>query len=163
MWCLPVAPRNKKVIFWLNLSFMSPLVLLGARVILLVLSCSSSFEPRHDKTNKMSVHPAKTQISLGICPAWSESSLSAWVFSYPLSAQRRLWSDRVDAQADLSLRWVHSHFVGFVRRRLIFGAQMRVFEPFHSACSFGLPIYYFKFEVLSSKGKLLIQSCNKTF
>ena len=28
-------------------------------------------EPRHDKTNKMSVHPVKTQISLGICSVWS--------------------------------------------------------------------------------------------
>ena len=36
------------------------------------------FEPRHDKTNKMAVHPAKTQISLGILPVWSESLLSAW-------------------------------------------------------------------------------------
>ena len=35
-------------------------------------------EPRHDKTNKISVRPAKTQISLGIRPVWSESSLSAW-------------------------------------------------------------------------------------
>ena len=35
-----------------------------------------------------------------------------------MSAQRRLWSDRADAQADLSLRWAHSHFVGFVMRRL---------------------------------------------
>ena len=34
--------------------------------------------------------------------------------------QRRLWSDWADAQADLSLRWAHSHFVGFVMRRLIF-------------------------------------------
>ena len=33
-------------------------------------------EPRHDKTNKMSVLPAKTRISLGICPVWSE--WSAW-------------------------------------------------------------------------------------
>ena len=31
----------------------------------------------------------------------------AWVLSYPLSAQRRLWSDWADAQADLSLRRVH--------------------------------------------------------
>ena len=31
-------------------------------------------EPRHDKTNKMSVSPAKTQISLGIRPVWAESS-----------------------------------------------------------------------------------------
>ena len=27
-----------------------------------------NFEPRHDKTNKMSVRPAKTQISLGMRP-----------------------------------------------------------------------------------------------
>ena len=25
-------------------------------------------EPRHEKTNKVNVRPAKTQISLGICP-----------------------------------------------------------------------------------------------
>ena len=31
-----------------------------------------------------------------------------WVLSYPLSAQRRLWSD-----------WAHSHFVGFVMRQLL--------------------------------------------
>ena len=36
------------------------------------------FEPPHDKTNNVAVRPAKTQISLGICPVWSESSLSAW-------------------------------------------------------------------------------------
>ena len=35
-------------------------------------------EPQHDKTNKMSVCPAKTKISLGIRPVRSESSLSAW-------------------------------------------------------------------------------------
>ena len=33
------------------------------------------FESRHDKTNEMSVRAAKTQISLGIRPVWSESSL----------------------------------------------------------------------------------------
>ena len=37
-------------------------------------------EPRHDKTNKMSLRLAKTQIGLGIHPVWSESSLCAqWV------------------------------------------------------------------------------------
>ena len=39
---------------------------------------SEKFEPWHDKTNKVTVRPAKTQISLGIRPFWSESSLSAW-------------------------------------------------------------------------------------
>ena len=42
------------------------------------MSQSALLEPRHDKTNKMSVCPAKTQISLGIRPVWSGSSLSAW-------------------------------------------------------------------------------------
>ena len=39
---------------------------------------NNTYEPPHDKTNKMSVRPAKTQISLGIRPVWSESSLSTW-------------------------------------------------------------------------------------
>ena len=43
----------------------------------------------------------------------------ARILSYPLSALRRLWSDWADAQADLSLRWAHNHFIGFVMRRLI--------------------------------------------
>ena len=30
-------------------------------------------EPPHDKTNNMTVRPAKTQISLGIRLVWSES------------------------------------------------------------------------------------------
>ena len=41
-------------------------------------------EPPRDKTNKMTVRPAKTQISLGIRPIWSESSLCAqWVAEDP--------------------------------------------------------------------------------
>ena len=52
-------------------------------------------EPRHDKTNKMNVHPAKTQISLGIRPVWSEPSLcTQWVAKDPLLAhlsQRLIW------------------------------------------------------------------------
>ena len=42
------------------------------------------FEPWHDKTNKVTVRPGKTPISLGICPVWSESSLCAqWVAKDP--------------------------------------------------------------------------------
>ena len=33
--------------------------------------CEYTCEPRHDKTNKMAVRPAKTQISLDIRPVWS--------------------------------------------------------------------------------------------
>ena len=66
------------------------------------------------KPNKVSVHPAKTQISLGIHPVWLVFAVGmkkAWALRYPLSTQRRLWSDWADAQADLSLRWAQSHFV----------------------------------------------------
>ena len=84
-----------------------------------------TYEPRHDKTNKVTVRPAKIQISLGIRPVWSESSLCVhWV----AKDARFLHADSEDsdqtgrmprlAQADLSLRWVHSHFVGFVMSRL---------------------------------------------
>ena len=82
-----------------------------------------TFEPPHDKTNNVTVCPAKTQISLGIRPVWSESSLCAqWVPKDPsfLHADSEDWSDWADAQADLSLRWAHNHTVGFVMRRLIF-------------------------------------------
>ena len=52
-----------------------------------------------------------------------QSSLSAWRKLGSLATHwvhSEDWSDWVDAQADLSLRWVHSHFVGFVMRRLIY-------------------------------------------
>ena len=47
------------------------------------------------KPTKWHVRSAKTRISLGIRPVWSESSLSAWrklgsIVGYPLSAQQRL-------------------------------------------------------------------------
>ena len=43
-----------------------------------------SNETQHDKTNKMSVRTANSQISLGIGPVWSESSLCAqWVVYDP--------------------------------------------------------------------------------
>ena len=53
------------------------------------------FEPRHDKTNKVTVRPAKTQTSLGIRPVWSVSSRSAW---------RKLGS--------LATHWAHSEDSG---------------------------------------------------
>ena len=80
-------------------------------------------EPPRGKTNNVVVRPAKTQLSLGIRPVRSVFAVcmkKAWALSYQLSAQRRLWSDWADAQADLSHCWVHSHFVGFVTRQLNF-------------------------------------------
>ena len=58
------------------------------------------------------VRPAKTQISLGIRPVRPESSLSAGRKLGSLATHQH-------AQADLSPRWAHCHFVDFVTRRLI--------------------------------------------
>ena len=76
--------------------------------------------------SKMSVRPAKTQISLGIHPVWSESLLcTQWVAKDPsfLQTESEDWSDWADAKVDLSRRWAHSHFVGFVMSWLIFSEQ----------------------------------------
>ena len=43
-----------------------------------------------------------------------------WILSYPVSAQQKLWSDLAGAQFDQSLRWVHSHFVGFAMSWIIY-------------------------------------------
>ena len=49
-------------------------------LFLFISSTICWYEPPHDKTTKWHVRPAKTQISLGICPVWSESSLcSQWI------------------------------------------------------------------------------------
>ena len=54
---------------------------------------------------------------------WSQSSLSAWRNLGSLAthwARSKDWSDWVDAQADLSVCWAHTHFVGFVMSWLIY-------------------------------------------
>ena len=68
------------------------------------------------KPTKWHVRPAKTQISLGIRPVWSESSLSAWRKLGPFAthwAHSEDWSDWADAQADLSHLWVRMPFCWF--------------------------------------------------
>ena len=67
--------RNNTNIEWaLHLRF-SIAICMKRNFNLLILQYRN--EPQHDKTNKMSVRPAKTRISLGIHPVWSESSLCA--------------------------------------------------------------------------------------
>ena len=62
-----------------------------------------TYEPPHYKTNKVAVHPAKSQISLGIL-VWSESSLcTKWVAKDP---------SFFNADSEDSDRWAHSYFVG---------------------------------------------------
>ena len=77
------------------------------------------------KPTKWHVRPPKTQISLGIRPVWSESSLSGWIKFGSLAS---LWahSDDFDKTGRMPrLIWVFAgrvcHFVGFVTRRLLSG------------------------------------------
>ena len=77
---------------------------------------------RMTKATKWHVRPAKTRISLGIHPVWSESSLCAqWVGKDP----DFLHADREDSDQTgrmPRLIWVFAgrtcHFVGFVMRQL---------------------------------------------
>ena len=43
-------------------------LMVTSNLVCFKLFATSVFEPRHDKTNKMSVRPARTLISLGIRP-----------------------------------------------------------------------------------------------
>ena len=99
-------------------------VFAGRTVILLVLSCRRSgindlilgcfeYEPQHDKTNKMGVRPARTQISLGIRPVWSESLLSAW---RKLGSLATHWADGKDS---VQTGWMSRLIWVFAGRTLI--------------------------------------------
>ena len=76
-----------------------------------------TYEPRHDKTNNVSCAPSETSDQPGHPPnlirVFAVRMKKTLVLSYPLSSQRRLWSDWADAQADLSLRWAHRSFCWF--------------------------------------------------
>ena len=77
---------------------------------------------RMTKPTKWPVYPAKTQISLGIRPVWSESSLSAWRNIGPLTTYWAHSEDSDQTGQMPRLIWVFAgstgHFVGFVMRQL---------------------------------------------
>ena len=84
----------------------------GVRGVLFII------EPPHDKTNKMACASREDSDQPGHPP--EESSLSAW---RNIGASATYWthSEDWDRTARMpSLRWAHSHFVGFVTRRLNF-------------------------------------------
>ena len=81
------------------------------------------------KPAKWSVRPAKTQISLGIHPVWSESSQCAqWVAKDPLLFHAHSKDSDQTGQMP-RLIWVFAgrkcHFVGFVVRQLIVYDQLQ--------------------------------------
>ena len=82
------------------------------------------YEPRHAKINKMAVHPAKTQISLGIRPVWSESSLCTQRVAKGPSFLHVGSEDSDQTGRMPRLIWVFagrtSHFVCFIMKRLVY-------------------------------------------
>ena len=89
------------------------------------------------------VRPAKTQISLGIRPVWSESSLRAQWIGLKLSScgQRRLDSDQL-----LSLRWAYMPVCWFC----------------HDAAHLELPCWQIA-EAVEAQFRLVLSSSEKTF
>ena len=122
------------------------------------------------KPTKWHVRPAKPQISLGIRPVWSESSLSAW---RKLGSLATHWVHSEDSDQTgrmPKLIWVFAGstclFVGFVTRRLILciifmSSMLRQ----HQSHWFHFQKPRFKLEFLLFDGKfikLLFQNSNGT-
>ena len=83
-----------------------------------IVETDSIIEPHRDKTNKMACAPSEDSDQPGHSPSllirvFAARLKKARILSYPLIAQRRLWSDWADAQVDLSLRWAHMPFCWF--------------------------------------------------
>ena len=126
------------------------------------------FEQRHDKTNKMRLHSAKTQISMGICPVWSEASLSAWRKLESLATHWRThWAHSKESDQTgwmPKLIWVFAgrtlillvlscrgSFVIF-RHAVEFSCRQMFVRHFWTALSAQWPTY---------RGKLLRRKCGK--
>ena len=88
------------------------------------------FEPAHDKNQQNDVRPAKTQISLGIRPVWSESSLCAQWVAKDEGFFMRTWKTLTrlsDAHADLSLCWSRRSFRWVCPAQANFSLYMFIF------------------------------------
>ena len=75
-----------------------------------------TFELPHEKNNKVACAHSKDSDQPGPHTVWSESSLSAWRKLGSLATHwvhSEDWSDWAHAQADLSLRGVHTSFCWF--------------------------------------------------
>ena len=75
----------------------------------------------HDKTNKMTCAPDEDSDQPGHPPSlisiFAVRSMGSYVPKVFSCGQRRLRSDWVDAQADLSLCWAHMSFCWFYHAR----------------------------------------------
>ena len=91
------------------------------------------------KPTKWHVCPVKTQISLGMHPVWSVFAVrmkKAWVLSYPLSAQQRLWCPGW-SESSLGAQ----SFCWFVMRQLI--SDLKQLSNLKQTCSLADLIFCF--------------------
>ena len=79
-----------------------------------------SYELQHDKTNRISVCPAKTKISLGIHPVWSESLLSTSRNLGPLATH---WTHCLDSDQTGQMPRLIWVLVGLTLILLVFMSQ----------------------------------------
>ena len=95
------------------------------------------------KPTKWPVHPAKTQISLGVRPVWSVSLLSAWRNNGSSATHWAHCEDSNQTGRTPRLIWVFAgrtcHFVGFVMTWLIsrfcdVGIKINPYKPYKSHC-----------------------------
>ena len=112
-----------------------PEPLLVAYVIGTIISWAGSIiltkglsETEHDKTNKM-MCAQPIHRSVWASARSHQSSPSAWK-SYPLSAQRCLWSDRAKGRLIWVFAGCTTHFAGFVVLRLISNSVLRPIEDY---------------------------------
>ena len=70
------------------------------------------------KTTYFFVWP-KSKCRLSLIRFFPFCMKKAWVLNYQLGTLQRLWSDWADAQADLSLCFVNTHFVRYVMSLLV--------------------------------------------
>ena len=94
------------------ITFLFPIWLLGISYILICSPTTDTWTASGQNQQSGFCAPPR------LISVWADQSLAvrmkkAWVLIYPLSAQRRLWSDWADAQADPSLRWAHMSFCWF--------------------------------------------------
>ena len=117
-------------------------------------------DPRLDKSNKIICASSEDSDQPGHPP--SPIRVSAvhlkqnWVLSYPLSAQRRLWSDWADAQADLSLRWAQKSFC-WVCHEVAQNASSRVYAAhIHFITFFFYILHRTQYEILSHANNIVL-------
>ena len=87
---------------------------MNSEIVLMLEKCVFAFEPHCDKT---ACAPSLDSYQPGHPPSlirvFAVRLKKARILIYPLSTQRRLWSDWANAQADLSLHLAHMPFCWF--------------------------------------------------